>query len=130
MLKRLIASAVLLLAMPYAYAATCSVSEFRDMSTLSGGQFTAIPSITSPGPTTQTVTATTPVAVTNAFASGTRFLWINCNEVMHLQLGATPATGLTIGHMRIPANGFWLGLVARDVEPGTLKIAFCDVDCL
>lgn len=129
MLKRLIATAALLLSLSPAFAATCSVSEFRDVATLSGGQTMQIAKMTAPGPTTQTVTATSATAVTNAFAGGTRYLWVYCDEVMHMRLGTTPTTGLTTGNFRIPAGGFWIGLEPADVSPGTLKIALCDADC-
>lgn len=130
-MKRLIAIMVLaLLPISHGWAATCSVSEFSTLVTEFSGRSIQIPMVISPSPTTQTVTATTPTAVTNAFASGARFLWIYCDEVMHMQLGVTPATGLTVGDFRIPSGGFWIGLSRIDANLGTLKIAFCDADCL
>lgn len=129
-MKRLIVSLLLLLAATsQSWAATCSVSEFTSLITDVGGKPIQVPMVPSPTPTTQTVTATAPTAVTNAFQTGTRFLWIYCDEVMHIQLGTNPETGLTTGDFRIPAGGFWVGLPEREVDLGTLKIAFCDADC-
>lgn len=121
--------AATLLATSQAFAATCSVSEFSSLITDFGGSPINIPMVLSPGPTTQTVTATTPTEVSSAFQTGTRFLWVYCDEVMHIQLGATPATGLTTGDFRIPSGGFWIGVAQTEVQLGTLKIAFCDADC-
>lgn len=112
-----------------ANAATCSVSEFTTLITDFGGETIDIPLVLSPGPTTQTVTATAPAALTNPFQTSTRFLWIYCDEVMHIQLGTSPATGLTTGDFRIPAGGFWIGVAEGEVNDGTLNIAFCDADC-
>lgn len=120
--------AALLLGAP-AWSATCSVSEFDTLIVDANSRPVQIPLVSSPSPTTQAVTATTATAVTNAFAATTRFLWVYCDEVMHMQLGVTPATGLTTGDFRIPAGGFWIGLVRSEVEDGTLKIALCDADC-
>ena len=110
-------------------AATCSVSEFSSVITTFSGENIQIAKPVSPSPITQTVTATTPTALSNAFASGARFIWIYCDEVMHIQFGETPTTGLTTGDMRIPAGGFWIGL-PNEVGLGTLKLALCDADCL
>ncbi len=127
-MKRLILVALLaLLPLSQGLAATCSVSEFTSLITDRGGHAISIPLVSEP--TTQTVTATTPTAVSSAFVDSTRYLWIYCDEVMHMQLGTDPATGLTTGDFRIPAGGFWIGLRTTDVGLGTLKIAFCDADC-
>lgn len=128
LLTMVLTTLAVLLVSAQAMAATCSVSEFSALVTDFGGNPIQIPKVNGSGPTTQTVSATTPTAVSNAFASGARFLWIYCDEVMHFQLGTSPATGLTTGDMRIPAGGFWIGL-PNEVALGTLKIAFCDADC-
>jgi len=52
------------------------------------------------------------------------------DEVMHMQLGTSPATGLNTFDFRIPAGGFWIGVSTGDINLGSLKIAFCDADCL
>ncbi len=129
-MKRLIATTILLLAMSApAWAATCSVSEFKDLVTESKGKTIQVAMMSITSPVTQTVSATTATAVSSAFTDTTRFLWIYCDEVMHIQIGTSPATGLTTGDMRIPAGGFWIGVPGKAARLGTLKIAFCDADC-
>ena len=112
-----------------AWAASCSVSEFSSLISDFGGKTIQIVMVPTPSPITQVVTPTVPAAVSNAFASGTRFLWIYCDEVVHMQLGTSPATGLTSSDFRIPSGGFWIGLPSAEANLGTLKIAFCDIDC-
>jgi len=130
-MKRLILSTLLLALLPLsqALAATCSVSEFTSLITDLGGNRINIPLVTAPTPRTQVVTATAPAAIASAFTSSTRYLWIYCDEVMHMQLGTSPTTGLTTSDFRIPAGGFWVGLSNNDVREGTLRVAFCDADC-
>jgi len=121
---------VLMTWLPVALAASCSVSEFSAVvKTASGSDNIQVGLMGSPSPVTQLVTATTPTAATNAFADTARFVWVYCDEVMHVQIGTAPATGLTTGDLRIPAGGFWIGLPAFAASLGTLKIAFCDIDC-
>jgi len=129
MKKLTIAVILMFVAMSRGWAADCSVSEFSSLITDFGGTPVQIALVPSPSPTTQILSATTATAVTNPFSSGTRFLWINCDEVMHIQVGTTPATGLSTNDFRIPPGGFWIGLRLGDVNDGTLKIAFCDIDC-
>lgn len=129
-MKRFTLAALALLFSANLWAATCSVSEFDTLVTDSSGRVLQVPIFAGLSPTTQTVTATTPTAVSNGFGVSTRFLWIYCDEVMHIQVGTAPATGLTTDDMRIPSGGFWLGLVPTAVDDGDLKIAFCDADCL
>lgn len=134
-MKRLIATVFLAFLMTTpSWAASCWVSEFTSVVTDLGGHAVQIPRIASGGPVTQTATPTTPVALTNAFQSSTRWIWIYCDEVVFYQLGTVPTTGMATAHgngtlMAIPAGGFWLGLFRAEVDLGTLKIAFCDADC-
>lgn len=129
-MKRFLAVIILALAtMSQTWAADCSVSEFNTLVMERSGQRLQIALMPITSPVTQIVTATTATAVASAFADTTRFLWIYCDEVMHIQIGTAPATGLTTGDFRIPSGGFWIGVPARAARLGTLKIAFCDIDC-
>ncbi len=130
MIRRFIFTALALLLAAPAMAATCSVSEFSVLVRDFSGYKLNIAKPLMPGPVTQTVTATTPTALTNPFSSGALFIWIYCDEVMHIQFDTTDATsGLTTNDMRIPAGGFWIGLPS-EVSTGTLELALCDADCL
>ena len=131
-------AAILFLTCSQAMAASCWVSEFSALITDVSGRPIPIGQVNLASPTTQAVTATAPAAVTNAFSSGTRYLWVYCDEYVFYQFGTTPTTGMATAQgngtlMPIPAGGFWLdvpeGLAGGALNAGTLKIALCDADC-
>ena len=125
---------LLLLGVSQAWAASCSVTEFDVLPLDANNRVIQVPLLYSfdrVGDKTQ-IDATITVAenLGAEFAVTTGYVWVNCDEEVHVLVGLDPASDLTTGTgMRIPANGFWVALFKGDVSLGTLLMALCDADC-
>lgn len=131
-MKRLfIMIAALFLTAGQAWAASCSVTEFDILPVDGANRVIMIPLLYSGGNTTQVdASITIAEAITNPLGVNTRYVWIYCDEIVHVLFGVDPELILTVATgMRISDGGFWFGVPSGPVKLGTLEVALCDVDC-
>lgn len=123
--------AALLLTAGQAWSASCQVVEFDILPIDAASRVMMIPLSYSGGNTTQVDTSITIAEdITDPMGVNTRYVWIFCDEIVHVLFGISPAASLTVETgMRIPDGGFWFGLPAGPAKLGTLEVALCDVDC-
>lgn len=116
-MRHLIALTVLLFAMP-SWAATCKISEYREMPDDDNGEVT--PVAQEPAVTVQTVTYTTTTQST-AFNNSTHFVRIVCDAKAHFEFGTNPTA--TANDPYVPADApEYFG-----VTPGqSIEVAFYD----